>query len=81
MSAPILLAYTVRDTDVWLNFKSAAGAEASISVAALAERSGPVVGRALRAWAGDTIARASLHEPMPQTVLLVAQPVTGDLGR
>ncbi|MDE2104193.1 MAG: hypothetical protein KGL39_43555 [Patescibacteria group bacterium] len=67
-----LLSMTIRDSDVWLNFKSAGGLEASISIAALADRSGPITGRALKAWASDRIAGAPLKE-FPQIFNLFAE--------
>lgn len=42
--------------DVWLNFVSAEdGKSCSLSVAAMAERSGSIIGAALRGWASDRI--------------------------
>ena len=67
-----VLSMTIRDSDVWLNFKSAAGPECSISIAALAERNGHIIGRALKAWASDRIAGAPLKE-FPQTIKLDAK--------
>jgi hypothetical protein len=68
----IVLSLTIRESDVWLNFKSSCGTEASLSVAAMAENKVGIIGRALRDWAKDQIAGAPL-EPMPQTIALISQ--------
>ena len=41
--------------DVWINFKSEEGKAASLSVAAMAERNGTIIGNALKAWALDRL--------------------------
>lgn len=46
--------------DVWLTFKASDGKIASISIAALAEKHGGIVGAALRQWAADQLT-ASRH--------------------
>lgn len=42
-------------TDVWLAFKSSRGKSAMLSVVALSEREGRIIGGALREWAADRI--------------------------
>ena len=41
--------------DVWLHFKAADGMSCGLSIAALAEKSGPLIGKALRSWASDRL--------------------------
>lgn len=42
-------------SDVWIQFCGDDGRSAAISVAAEAERTGPVIGGGLRSWASDRI--------------------------
>lgn len=44
------------DRDVWLHFKSENGKSAMLSVAAMAEKKGGIIGAALRGWAEDRVA-------------------------
>jgi hypothetical protein len=41
--------------DVWLCFKTSTGKHAMLSVAALADRSGHLIGTALREWASERL--------------------------
>lgn len=42
-------------SDVWIQFQGEDGKAASISIAAMAERSGAIIGGGLRSWAHDRI--------------------------
>lgn len=42
-------------SDVWIQFWGDEGKSAAISIAAEAERTGPVIGGGLRSWASDRI--------------------------
>jgi hypothetical protein len=42
-------------SDVWLQFRGSDGKSAAISVAAAAERTGPIIAGGLRSWASDRI--------------------------
>jgi hypothetical protein len=42
-------------SDVWICFTGSDGKSASISIAAYAQKTGPVTGGALRSWASDRI--------------------------
>ena len=54
---PISITFTrcEKGPDVWLTFRASTGRVASLSVAALAERLGPITGTALREWGSDQI--------------------------
>jgi hypothetical protein len=60
-------------SDLWLNFKARDGKSVSYSVAALAERSGHVIGAALRAWAGDRIADHESKADIAPTANLIEE--------